>query len=220
LVKGGESLLFDVTKERFQIMFVIRFSRQNFLSLVGVDFNNSCLFSVLLYCEDDQVDLDYNTSHYPKELMNVLRQNKKLLDSGWYDIRTWELTIFEQKLRERKSIDLNTNSTIKDRGLIKWAPFQSLPEQWQMLKKNYEDDNKVSMPLLDDSELQQINNCIMQSLESQNPILLRLYDSGYLQELNGIISKVDPYTKIIKIQDKSGSIKNIRFYQIVGAKDI
>jgi hypothetical protein len=220
LVKGGGLLLIEVTKERFQIMFVIRFSGQNFLSLVGVDFDNSCLFSVLLYYENDQVDLDYNTSHYPKELMNVLKKNKKLLDSGWYDIRTWELTIFDQKLKERKSLDMNSESRIKDRGLMKWAPFQSLPEQWQMLKRNYEDDNKVSMPLLDDGELQQINNCIMQSLESQSPILLQLYDSGYLQELNGIISKVDPYTKIVKIQDKSGSIKNIRFYQIVGAKDI
>jgi|tagenome__1003787_1003787.scaffolds.fasta_scaffold20551721_1 hypothetical protein len=218
--KGGVLLLVDITKERFQIMFVIRFSRQNFLSLVGVDFDNSCLFSVLLYCENEQVDLEYNTSHYPKELMNVLKQNEQLLNKGWYDIRTWELTIFDQNLKERKSLDMSSDSRINDGGLKKWSPFKSLQEQWQLLKKNYEDDNKVSMPIIQDDEFQEINNCILHSLESQSPILLRLYDSGDLKEIDGVVSKVDPYTKIVKIQDNSGSIKNIKFIQIIGAKVI
>ena len=99
----------------YRIMFVIRIPGEKEHSIcVGVNFDNACLFSILLYSPNDKIQLDYNTSHYPKELLLHLEKEKDLIDSGWHDIRTWEMTIFENNLKERKVFNMNQ---LKDRGI-------------------------------------------------------------------------------------------------------
>jgi len=63
---------------------------------------------------------------------------------------------------------------IRDRGIIKWAPFKSMPEQWSGLKKMYEDDKKVAKPILDEYQLEEINNFLLESLK-----MTYLYYSSY-----------------------------------------
>ncbi|MBT2721429.1 YolD-like family protein [Bacillus sp. ISL-46] len=214
--EGGEYVLIARSSERFRIMFVIR-PTANYICLVGVDYNSCCLFSVMLFCENDKVDLDYNTSHYPKELIAELKQNEDLINSGLFDIKTYEITLFDS-LKEKKVLNM---SGIRDRGLKKkWQAFKSMPQQYTMLNEIYENDRKISKPDLDEYELDTINDRILHSLESQAPLLLRLYDSGYLKEVDGVVKKVDPFTKTLKLRDSNGSIKQIKFVQIVGCEVI
>jgi hypothetical protein len=113
-------------QERFRIMFVIRFPKEiEYLTVVGVDYDNACLFSVILFCRDDRISLEHETCHYPKTLLRLLEAEKELIDSGYYDVRTWFMCLMDQSLRERKEFVMS----IKDRGKKKWAPFQSAPEQ-------------------------------------------------------------------------------------------
>lgn len=196
-------------------MFVVRFPQQlDYLTVVGVDFDNGALFTLLVYSPNDRIDLKHNTAHYPKDLIKLLEIEKEQIDSGFYDIRTWQMTLFDQNLKERKDL-------IKDRGMKKWASFKSIPEQHKMLNQYFKDDKKISKPNLDEYELEQINNHIMQSLEGDIPLILSIYENGYLKACGpGIVAKVDPYQKIVKIKEHNGKINNIQFSKIVGAEII
>ncbi|MDR7074733.1 hypothetical protein [Fictibacillus barbaricus] len=87
----------------FRIMFTLRLPIElSYLLLVGCDYNNGCLFAINLYSPNDSIQLEHNTSHYPKELIVLLSEEKELIDNGFYDLRTWQLTMFQQKIKERR----------------------------------------------------------------------------------------------------------------------
>ncbi|MDU4474686.1 MAG: YolD-like family protein [Staphylococcus epidermidis] len=43
------------------------------------------------------------------------------------------------------------------RGMVKWAPFATLPEQFETIYQYMIDQNKVSRPVLSDDQLSSIN---------------------------------------------------------------
>ena len=69
-----------------------------------------------------------------------------------------------------------------------------------------EEDSKVEKPQLDEYELLAINDRIMESLESEKTILFRLYEKGYFKNGEGVVSKIDPYQKLVKIRDSHGRV--------------
>ncbi|WP_175639146.1 YolD-like family protein [Metabacillus schmidteae] len=206
--------------EQYRIMFVIRVpSELQLLTIVGTDYWNGSLFVCKLHSPNDSIDLNYNTSHFPKDLLNHIGKEKELIDRGFYDLQTYEISLFEKKIKAQKEFKMKN---IKDRGLAKkWAPFQSLPDQWKGVRKVFQDDNKIAKPILDEDELEVINNHIMESLEMEKPIMFKLYENqGYVKSEPGVVSKVDPFQKMIKIIDAEGSLKSISFKQIVGVEAI
>jgi hypothetical protein len=200
--------------ERYQVMFVFRpSSLLDFLNVVGVDYNSCSLWSVLIHSLCDSIDLKYNTDHYPSDLIKVLCKEKKLIDSGYYDIRTWQITTWEKAIKERKEYD----SMIKDRDLTKWQPMLAIPEQRKMLAEVPIEQDRISKPQLSEFELEDINLSLIESLELQIPVNFRLYESGFIKNTSGVVHKIDPHQKIVRISDTQG-FRKIEFTKIIGVE--
>ena len=43
------------------------------------------------------------------------------------------------------------------RGMVKWAPFATLPEQFESIQQYIIDQNKIDRPLLSDDQLNELN---------------------------------------------------------------
>ncbi|MDQ0233270.1 YolD-like family protein [Metabacillus malikii] len=199
--------------QRFQVMFVLRMpSDISMLLVTGVDFHNGCLFTVVLHSPQDSIQLDYNTAHYPNDLIEHLHSEKERIDSGYYDVRTWKMELFNQELKELKEM------TIKDRNMKKWAPFKSLPQQWEAVSNVFEAENKMEKPILDEYEMEAINDSLRSSLEQNQPLKFKLYNKGYMVSVPGIVSKIDPFNKQIQIIGSDGNVMYIKFHAIVGVE--
>lgn len=81
----------------YQVMFIYRLGSTAYLCCVGMDYFKKAMFVISLYSPNDDVQLDYNTSHYPKELMTHLKHEKKKIDTGFYSITTWEMNLYNKK---------------------------------------------------------------------------------------------------------------------------
>ncbi|MDT2048513.1 hypothetical protein ABEP17_09705 [Priestia flexa] len=81
-------------KKKFQLMFVFRTKQLSLLHCVGMDYENGAMFCVLLNSPNDSVQIDCMTDHYPKSLMSHLSEEKERIDCGFYDIRTWGMSLY------------------------------------------------------------------------------------------------------------------------------
>lgn len=91
---------FKLLKEEvriYRIMFIFRYGTTSYIACVGMDYINKAMFSVCLYSPEDDVQLDYNTSHYPKQLIKHLKEEKDKIDSGFYSIRTWSMSLYDKE---------------------------------------------------------------------------------------------------------------------------
>ena len=83
-------------EENYRLMFVFRTRDISMLYCLGMDYLNGSIFCVMLYSPEDAVQLDHNTNHYPKELIDHLRREKEKIDSGLYDIKMWEMNLYNR----------------------------------------------------------------------------------------------------------------------------
>ncbi|MDN6630699.1 MAG: YolD-like family protein, partial [Staphylococcus equorum] len=51
---------------------------------------------------------------------------------------------------------LNANIP-QGRGMVKWAPFATLPEQFETIQQYLVDQNKIDRPILSDDQLNELN---------------------------------------------------------------
>lgn len=197
--------------ERYRLMFVLRYPQDiAYINCVGVDFSSGGLFSVLLYSPRDEVIIHHNTSHYPKDLISYLESQKELIDKGYYDIRTWEMTLYDEKIKERKDL-------VRDRGTKKWTSLM-LPVHLKKLEEIEIKTEKVEKPLLDEYEWEEIERQIGSSLETHTPIILKVYKKGNLNYRGGIVVKVDPIHKRIEIKTDDDEHEKLSIAEIVGVE--
>ena len=77
-------------------MFIFRLGSTDFITCVGMDYIRKAMFVVTLYSPNDKLKLDYNTSHYPQELIQYLKTEKEKIDGGFYSIRTWQMELYDK----------------------------------------------------------------------------------------------------------------------------
>lgn len=70
---------------------------------------------------------------------------------------------------------------IHDRGLIKWLPFKSLPEQEDSLKKLAEKQQDVEKPVLSPDQKEEMDYAI-QGLEKGEGISVTYFDSSRIKK--------------------------------------
>lgn len=83
-------------EENYRLMFVFRTRDISMLYCIGMDYLRGAMFGVRLYSPNDKVQLDYNTSHYPTQLVEYLKAEKEKIDKGLYDIRMWEMNLYDE----------------------------------------------------------------------------------------------------------------------------
>lgn len=77
------------------------------------------------------------------------------------------------------------------RGMVKWAPFATLPEQFETIQNYIIDQNKIDRPILSDDQLYDLNIHLHQSLHNNRPVQLEYYQEGWLKSLSLTIKHID-----------------------------
>lgn len=89
----------------------------------------------------------------------------------------------------------------KGRGMIKWLPFASLPEQFKGIREMIEEQNKIQKPILDPQQVEEIGQAIQHSLRSEEEIHISYYRNGAIHHEMVTVTKVDTYKKEVIATD-------------------
>lgn len=90
-------------------------------------------------------------------------------------------------------------SNYKDRGIMKWAPFDALTGHGAMLEDMIYNINKKQKQELSDDEYEELNETTKEALETDKQISIEYYDNGYSFTTFGKIKKLDTINKQIKL---------------------
>ena len=105
-------------------------------------------------------------------------------------------------------------SNYKDRGLIKWAPFDALTGHSSMLEDMIYNLSKKEKNTLSDDEYQEINNNILEAYEKHKTIYIDYFEEGYTFSTFGIIKQLNSVKKEL-ILDTG---ETINFDSIIGTR--
>ncbi len=92
------------------------------------------------------------------------------------------------------------------RGMVKWQPFASLPEQSGYIKTALREQNKLAKPELSPEQQEELNRTILEAYHAQEPVVVSYYQDGYIHQVKGIIVKMDPIHQgiVIKCGNEQG----------------
>lgn len=90
---------------------------------------------------------------------------------------------------------------LRDRGMVKWAPYKSLPEQEDYLEKMEEEKNKVDKPLLSDDELIELDTKLS-TYNRGDPIPIEYYDYGFIKTVDDYLEYIDTINKRIVLKNR------------------
>lgn len=102
---------------------------------------------------------------------------------------------------------------IRDRGKKKWHGF-FMPENIKMMKDLWYDDTKTPRPHLDESEIEEMERLLSESLATQLLLEITTWKDGFFTSRVGFVTKIDPLKKSVQIQDELQSIINVDFFSI------
>lgn len=90
---------------------------------------------------------------------------------------------------------------LRDRGMVKWAPYKSLPEQEDYLEKMEEEKNKVDKPLLSDDELIELDTKLS-TYNRGDLISIEYYDYGFIKTVDDYLDYIDTINKRIVLKNR------------------
>lgn len=94
---------------------------------------------------------------------------------------------------------------LRDRGMVKWAPYKSLPEQEEFLNELDKEEKKVKKPFLMEDKLEELNE-LLSKLDLNQMVLIIYYEDGEIKKMNTYIKKIDDFNHEIKLKNRK-SIK-------------
>lgn len=103
----------------------------------------------------------------------------------------------------------------KDRGMIKWMPFNSVVSNKEVLVSIMKEKSKVNKPIISDDEKNVIEEAIIDAFYMQNKVNITYYKNGYIYGYNGKIKKIDSSNKLIYLTNY-----RILFNQIIKVTEI
>ena len=91
------------------------------------------------------------------------------------------------------------------RGMIKWAPFATMPQQYEEINQHIRDQDKIEKPELSESALADLNHVLLEKM-FYNPVsTIKYWHNGYIKELKCEIHKFDKMMnslQVINYEDK------------------
>lgn len=97
------------------------------------------------------------------------------------------------------------------RGMIKWAPFATMPEQYENVNRLKVEQAYVPKPDLSD-ELQQELELKLRELISKN-VILRYWRDGYEFQVECVIESLDDWSRVVTVY-KEDSFMFVQFEHI------
>ncbi|HDA2396880.1 TPA: YolD-like family protein [Staphylococcus aureus] len=77
------------------------------------------------------------------------------------------------------------------RGMIKWAPFATLPEQFETIQQYIIDQNKITRPVLSGDQLAELNIRLHEALQYAQPVEVKFYNNGFVDSVRLTIYRID-----------------------------
>lgn len=87
--------------------------------------------------------------------------------------------------------ELLDNNIPMGRGMIKWAPFATLPEQFETIQQYIIDQNKITRPVLSDDQLAELNIRLHEALQYAQPVEVKFYNNGLVDSVRLTIYRID-----------------------------
>lgn len=103
----------------------------------------------------------------------------------------------------------------KGRGIEKWSPFCSMPEQFIGLHQIIMDQTKVTKPILDSQKAEDINRILNRAIKTKEEVNLWHYKSGNILYMIVSIHKLDFINKNLIVIDAFGLQNKILLDDIV-----
>ena len=85
----------------------------------------------------------------------------------------------------------------KDRGIIKWAPFDALVGFKELINKMHYNRNKKPKPILSSDQLENMDYLLQEALIKKLELVFDYYEDGYIKTVYGKIKKVDQINQLI-----------------------
>ncbi|HFQ1303580.1 TPA: YolD-like family protein [Staphylococcus aureus] len=87
--------------------------------------------------------------------------------------------------------ELLDNNIPMGRGMIKWAPFATLPKQFETIQQYIIDQNKITRPVLSDDQLAELNIRLHEALQYAQPVEVKFYNNGFVDSVRLTIYRID-----------------------------
>lgn len=98
--------------------------------------------------------------------------------------------------RDMPRESLNSNIP-QGRGMIKWAPFATMPEQFENVRKLQENQEKIERPELSDDRLDEIDRTLKKALALKRQVRIEYYYDGHRFSVVLKIISVDVWSMIV-----------------------
>lgn len=85
------------------------------------------------------------------------------------------------------------------RGMIKWAPFATMPQQYEEINQHIRDQDKIEKPELSESALDDLNNVLAEKIFYNPQALIKYWGDGYFKEIACEINKFDSEHKKLEV---------------------
>ena len=96
-----------------------------------------------------------------------------------------------------------------DRGMIKWAPFNSVVNSNQVVKELIRERQKIKQPEISNEDIEKIENEIINAYYTKTKVKIIYYENGYLLNIISKIKKIDQIYKMIYLDNKRLLFKQI-----------
>ncbi|PFC29156.1 3-oxoacyl-ACP synthase [Bacillus thuringiensis] len=103
----------------------------------------------------------------------------------------------------------------KGRGMVKWQPFASMPEQFAVIKEMIKEQTKASRPIVTQDEKEMIENKLLTSFLGEEEVLLTYYKDGYLYKNYITVANINPLNKTITCTDAFHNQRMFKFGDVI-----
>lgn len=87
----------------------------------------------------------------------------------------------------------------KGRGMIKWSPFASVPQQYQIIEQHIKDQSKTDKPILDEQAKRDLNDVLARKLFNEPQGIIKYWENGYYKSLECEINKFDSERNVLQV---------------------
>ena len=96
---------------------------------------------------------------------------------------------------------------MRDRGMVKWAPYKSLIEQEDFMGNMRKARKRIEKPKNCEDKAESINNLLMNY--SGQVVTITHYNDGLLEKISGTITEMNTTYKYLVVNGERYYIKNI-----------
>lgn len=108
---------------------------------------------------------------------------------------------------------------LRGRGMVKWLPFASMPEQHETIRGMINDLNKVPKPIVSEDMKEQLQIGLVQSLQNKEEILISYYRDGMVHDMYITVLHIEPMLKTVYCTDAFGLETEFKFDELVNIAD-